>query len=254
MRQRVARRNMLVLPRERVQRMMSEKTKKLVIVGMGTTARRILRFVQGYNLYEVVGFAVNAAYKNCDEFFGFPVYALEELTEEQRREYCYFVAVQWNHLNAQRRHIFEECTAMGLELVNLISPLASTYAGEIRGVNCWIQDFVVMQTGAVVGDDCIVAAGALLGNESLVGSHCFIGAHGAVGGNAHIGEQCFVGINATVFPRVEIGKKCILGAATAVKRNVPDFSRYSTSSDNIVIKTYSEFEVEGKLVAGMSRR
>lgn len=233
---------------------MPEKTKKLMIVGMSTTARRVLKFVQGYNLYEVAGFAVNAAYKNCDEFLGFPVYALEDLTEEQRRGYCYFVAVQWNRLNSQRRHMFEECMTMGVELVNLISPLASIYAGEIRGVNCWIQDFVVMQTGAVVGADCIVAAGALLGNESLVESHCFIGVHAAVGGNAHIGEQCFVGINATVFPRVEVGKKCILGAATAVKRNVPDFSRYSTSSDNIVIKTYSESEIESKLIAGMSRR
>ncbi|MCQ2366111.1 MAG: hypothetical protein MJ056_02965 [Akkermansia sp.] len=225
-------------------------SKKLIIIGIGSTGRRILNFVRAHRLYDVAGFAVNAAYKTADEFQGLPLHALEGLSERERREHCFFVAVQWNHLNAQRRHMYEECTGMGLELVNLISPLASTYAGEIRGRNCWIQDGVVLQTGAVVSEDTIVAAGALLGNDCSIGSHCFVGAHAAIGGMARIGEQTFVGINATVFPGTTVGRKCILGAATAIKRNVPDFSRYSTASDNIVIKTYTEEEVEDKLVSG----
>ena len=47
---------------------------------------------------------------------------------------------------------------------------------------------------------------------------------------------------------VVFGKKCIIGACVAVKRNMPDFSKYSTSSENIVLKQYNEQEIEDKLL------
>ncbi len=73
-------------------------------------------------------------------------------------------------------------------------------------------------------------------------------------GGTTIEEQSFVGLNATVFDDTKIGKKCIIGACTAVKRNMPDCSRYVTSSDNIVIKQYSEDEIESKLIFSKNKR
>lgn len=227
-----------------------EKQKDLILIGTGGTALRIMSFVQAHNLYRVVGFAVNEAYLKETEFAGLPVYALERLSEEQTRDCAFFIAVQWNYLNAQRRKMYEDACARGLRLVNLISPMSVVCAATLEGTNCWIQDFVVLQRGVRIGANTFVAAGAWVGNDTVVGPHVFIGAHASVCGKCVIGEQTFVGVNATVFPGSNVGRKCIVGAGAVVRRNVPDFTRCSVAPEALVQKQYSEDVIESKLVSG----
>ena len=39
---------------------------RLIIIGLSTTAEHVLSFVNYYDLFEVVGFAVNKDYKDAD--------------------------------------------------------------------------------------------------------------------------------------------------------------------------------------------
>lgn len=220
----------------------------LVIVGLSATSRLAYSFVQSHGLFNVIGFAVNEQFKDVDEYCGLPVYGLENLNEEIGNcDFSVFVALLWNHLNADRRQVYEFCKQKGYRLANLISPLA-VVRSEIKGDNCWIHDHVVIQNGTRLGSDIAIMQGSLIGADAVVESHCFFGAHSILAGGCTIGEQSFVGLHATVFDDTHIGKKCIIGACTAVKRNMPDFSKYVTSSDNIKIKEYSEDEIESKLV------
>ncbi len=221
---------------------------KLVIIGLSATSRLSFSFVQSHNLYEVVGFAVNEHYKDCEEFCGLPVYTLERLNEEVGiKDYYVFVAMLWNHLNADRKKVYEFCKQKGYKMANLVSPLA-VVRSVITGDNCWLHDHVVIQNNTVLGSDIAIMQGTLIGADAEVGSHCFFGAHSILGGGCTLGEQSFVGLHATVFDDTHIGNKCIVGACTAVKRNMPDYSKYVTPSDNIVIKQYNAEEIENKLV------
>ncbi len=221
---------------------------KLIIVGLGTNARHVYEFVKYYKLYEVVGFAVNNAYKSADSFYDLPVYTLENLNEEYgRNDFVVFVALLWNHLNRDRKQLYDYCKSRGYKMVNLISP-KSIIRGDILGDNCWIHDFVIIQNDAKLESNIAIMAYSLIGADTRVSSHCFFGARSVLGGGSTIGEQSFVGINATVFDDTTIGKKCIIGACTAVKRNMPDFSRFVTKSEDIIIKQYPEEEIEDKLV------
>lgn len=221
---------------------------KLIIVGLGTNARHVYEFVKYYDLYEIVGFAVNNIYKTSDNFYGLPVYSLENLTKEYgSNDFVVFVALLWNHLNRDRKQLYDYCKSKGYKMVNLISP-KSVIKGDILGDNCWVHDFVIIQNYAKLESDIAIMAYSLIGADTHVSSHCFFGARSVLGGNSIIGEQSFVGINATVFDDTTIGKKCIIGACTAVKRNMPDFSKYVTKTEDIIIKQYSEGEIEDKLV------
>ena len=142
---------------------------------------------------------------------------------------------------------------MGYECANLISPHANV-RGVIEGDNCWIHDFVVIQNNARIQSDVAIMAFTLIGANTVVEPHCFFGARSLLGGGSSIGEQSFVGINATIFDDTKVGKKCIVGACTAVKRNMPDFSKYVTPSDTIIIKQYTEEEIENKLVFSANER
>lgn len=227
---------------------------KLIIVGISTTARHALSFIRMYKLYDVIGFAVNEEYKTKEEFCGLPVYSLENLREECKiQEFSIFIAVLWNHLNRDRKELYDKCKSYGYSFVNLISPLA-VIRGNLKGDNCWIHDYVVVQNDAVIESDVLLMAYVLIGADTHVGAHCFFGARSLLGGGCVIGEQSFVGLNATIFDDTHIGKKCLVGACSAVKRNMPDFSKYVTSSADIVIKQYSENEIEDKLVFFKNRR
>ncbi len=222
--------------------------KNLIIVGTSVNAKHVYKLVTSYDMFNVIGFAVNREFKKNEEFLGLPVIELEDLDKKIDKENTLlFVALLWNRLNADRKKLYLELKSQGYKFANIVSPKASI-RGEIIGDNCLIHDYVVIQNDAFIGNNVAIMAYSLIGDHCKIDDHCFIGAKATVGGGSKIGEQTFVGINCTVFDKTTVGKKCILGACTAVKRNVPDFSLYKTSSE-IVIKQYSELEIEEKLVA-----
>lgn len=221
---------------------------KLIIIGTGKTAIHAYEFIQMYNIFDVVGFAVNSKFRETENLRGLPVYSLENLNSEyQDSDFQVFVAILWNRLNSERKGVYEYCKAKGYNLVNLISP-HSIVRGKIVGTNCWIHDFVVVQDNATIDSNVFIMAHSVIGSNSQIAPHCFFGTHSILAGGCTIGEQTFMGMNSTVFDDTQIGRKCIIGACTAVKRNMPDFSKYSTSSENIVIKQYTESAIEDKLL------
>ena len=226
----------------------------LIIVGVSTTARHVFSFVKMYELYNIIGFAVNSQYKTCDEFCGLPVYTLEHLKDEcKEQEFSVFVAVLWNHLNRDRKEMYEMCKSYNYKMVNIISPYA-IIRGNIKGDNCWIHDYAIIQNEAQLESDIAIMAYTLIGADTHVASHCFFGARSLLGGGSSIGEQSFVGLNATIFDDTCIGQKCLIGACTVVKRNMPDYSKCVTTSENIVFKQYTHNEIEEKLVFSKNKR
>lgn len=220
----------------------------IIIIGLSRTALHVYEFVKMYKLYNVLGFAVNEQFKDKDTFCGLPVYSLENLKEEcLQKDFCVFVALLWNHLNRDRKELYLYCKSQGYKLANIVSPTA-IIRGRLNGDNCWIHDYVVIQNGAELDSDIAIMAYTLIGAGTRVGAHCFFGARSILGGGSSIGEQSFVGLNATIFDDTKIGLKCIIGACTAVKRNMPDNSKYVTSSDNIIFKQYDKDVIENKLV------
>lgn len=228
--------------------------KDLIIIGTSKTANYAYEFVKYHNLYNIVGFAVNKEYRKFDHYNGLPVFTLENLEEEYGgSEFCVFVALFWNHLNRDRKTLYNYCKKKSWELVNLISPTA-IIRGNIIGDNCWIHDYAVIQHNATIESNVIIMTQSDIGPNTHVASHCFLGTKSILGGGSTIGEQSFVGFNAVIFDDTTVGNKCIIGACTAVKRNMPDFSKYTTTSDNIVIKQYSENEIEDKLNFLLNKR
>lgn len=221
--------------------------KKLLIIGTGITAKHVYDFVSDYQLYQVVGFAVDGKYKKTDYFCNLPVYEIEETDRNfQKDEIEVFIAVLWNRLNAERRDLYYRFKEKGYTMANIISPTA-VIRGKIAGDNCWIHDYVVIQSDAVIHSDCLLMAYVLVGANAILGAHCFLGTKSTVAGGSTVGEQCFIGINCTVFDDTKIGEKCILGACSIVKRNVESYSIVKTKIDFVTQIQLDEQCIEEKL-------
>ena len=222
---------------------------KLIIIGTNTTARHVYEFIKGYELYDILGFAVDKKYLDKDEFCGNPVYAIEDLSRIfNKNDVKLFVAILWNALNSDRRKLYERLKKEEYQFANIISPTAIVRGSISEGSNCWIHDYVVVQPGAKIEENCMLMAFTLIGANSQIGAHCFTGTKSTVAGNCIVGEQSFVGINCTVFDDTKIGKKCILGACSVVKRNVEDFSVVKTDVKSMQVINVGEEKIESKLL------
>lgn len=227
---------------------------RVVIIGTSITALHVFEFINYYELFQVIGFAVDDEYRTGDTFQGLPLYSISQLPQilDLQADYV-FVAMLWNHLNADRKKVYNKVKDMGLKCANLISPTA-IIRGRIEGDNCWFHDYTIVQNDAIIESNVMVMAYSLIGAHAHVKPHCFLGAKCTVAGGCTVGEQTFVGINSTIFDDTEIGNRCIIGACTAVKRDMPDNSKWVTASDNIVVKQYDENEIENKLQSKLNVR
>lgn len=220
---------------------------KLIIVGIGATAVRVYNIVKMYDLYDVIGFAIDSEYIKEKTFMDLPIHDLHDIKRiSETNDALVFVAIFWNNLNKDRRTVYERLKNQGIKFANIISPTA-IIRGRINGGNCWINDYVVVQSNVDIAEDIFIMDTALIGNETKIGAHTFIAPSGKVGGGAELGEQCFVGINAVVFDDTKIGNRCIIGACTAIKRNLPDNTVCKVAVANTVTKEYSPEVIESKL-------
>jgi UDP-3-O-[3-hydroxymyristoyl] glucosamine N-acyltransferase len=228
--------------------------KNLIIIGISSTAEHIYHFIKEYDLFNIIGFAVDAEYKTFNRFLNEPVFSIEELDSAINKENDFlFVAMLWNRLNADRKFVYNRLKDKGFKFANIISPTAKI-RGILSGDNCWFHDYTIVQHNAEIGSNIAVMAFSLIGANAKIGSHSFLGAKSTVGGKAIVGEQCFIGINSTVFDERVIGNKCIVGADTSVKRDTPNNTSCKIANDSIIIKTYSEDEIEGKLMFSKNKR
>lgn len=226
----------------------------LYIFGISTTARSIWKFVGDYNLFNIKGFVVDAAYKTCDTYCGLPVFELENLPESfDKDKDLLFIAMEWDRLNAVRKNIYLRLKKEGFRFANIISPHALLHS-DIEGENCWICDKVVIENDVIIHDNVFVKTGATIAHFSEVGAHAFIGANSFTAGNCKIGEQTYLGICSTIFNSVKVGSKCLVGACVYVKRNLADNSVIKTKNDEFVITQFNEEEIESKLLASIKIR
>ena len=221
---------------------------KLVIIGVSETAERILYFCEHYHLYDVIGFSVDSKYRKYETFHNRPVWDLEKLNEHiDKDEVKIFVAIFWNHLNGDRRRLYERLKVEGYQFANIISPKASV-RGNI-GDNCWLMDFVIVQEGATVGNNVIMADFCHIANMAVISNHVFCGVRSSLMGGVRIGEQTFIGTGASVLESIMVGEKCVVGACTYVKQDIKPCSVIKADVSNNIVKHYSEDEIENRMLA-----
>ncbi len=199
---------------------MTGTKEKLVIVGDGETAELAYSYFKADPLYEVVGFATEAAHKRNQVLFGLPVVDFETIEKQfNPKSHLAFVAISCTYLNRLRRRLFEQTKKKGYRLTSYISPHAVIGEDVSVGENCFILENTVIQRGVEIGDDVTIWSGSSVGHRSKLGSHCFLAIHVAVSGFCYIGEGALLGVNSCTVGNVKVGDDCIVGAGAVIIKN-----------------------------------
>ncbi len=188
---------------------------KLVIFGTGDIAQLAHFYFSEDSSYQVVAFAVDAAYLKEPLFCDLPVVAFEDVARLYPPDaHEFFVALSYSKLNALRKEKYLAAKAMGYKLASFVSSQATMLSRFPVGENCFIFEDNTIQPFVAIGNNVTVWSGNHIGHHSVIKDHCFISSHVVISGGVEIGEQCFVGVNSTLRDHIKIGDRCVIGAGS----------------------------------------
>lgn len=202
---------------------MSDKRKKLVVVGCGETAALADEYFTYDSEYEVCAFAVDSMFLKDDEYLGRPLISIEELVEKfPSSTYDAFVAAGYGKLNREREMLCCRIKSLGYKLASYISSRASVWCNATVGENCMILEGCSVQAFASVGDGVIMWTGARVCHRSIIKNFCFLATNVSVSGFCEIGERTFVGAGVAVADNVQIGSDDFIVVGSVVKKSIPN--------------------------------
>jgi sugar O-acyltransferase (sialic acid O-acetyltransferase NeuD family) len=200
-----------------------ENGQRVVVVGAGEQADIAYEYFTHDSPHEVVGFAVDAAYRDSDDHQGLPAVDLERLAEHfPPGEHRAFVAIAAQQLNRVRRRLFDVVKAQGFECVSFVSPHAFVWHNVKIGENCLIFENNVLQHEVSVGDNCVLWSGNHVGHQTSIEEDVFMASHVVVSGYCRIGARSFVGVNSTFGDSVEIAADSVIGAGAVVVKTIAE--------------------------------
>jgi sugar O-acyltransferase (sialic acid O-acetyltransferase NeuD family) len=196
------------------------KNKQLIIVG-ATVSAKIARFYFDRDTdYEVIAYAVQAAFRKVEYFDGLPVLSLEELpTTYPPEKFDCFVAVGYSKMNSVRERLYKITKSLGYSLPNYISPKCNYLSSEKIGDNNFILEDNTIQPYVKIGSNNVLWSGNHLGHDVKIGDNNFISSHVVISGFTIIGNNCFIGVNSTLRDSIEIADNNLIAAGAIIMNN-----------------------------------
>lgn len=193
------------------------KTRKLVIVGDSAFAEVAYEYFTHDSTYEVVAFAVEAAYLSKSTLFGLPVVAVEEL--EQRfppSEVEFYAALVYTKLNRLRTRLYQAMKDKGYRPASYVSSRAFVWPNVSLGEHCFIFEDNTVQAFAKIGNNVVLWSGNHIGHHSEIEDNCFISSHVVVSGFCKVGANTFMGVNATLGNNLSVGQDNWIGPSVTL--------------------------------------
>ncbi|WP_299893236.1 acetyltransferase [uncultured Ruegeria sp.] len=221
-------------------------TTPLLIVGAGEFADIAHEYFSTDSDYEVVGFAVEAAYRESDTHRGLPLVDVESIEERfDPTTIQTHVAVTNTQLNRVRERLVELMRNKGYRFANYVSSHAFVWRTAQLGDNVFVFENNVVQHGVKIGDGVVLWSGNHVGHQSQIEDFCFLSSHVVVSGYCKIGRRSFVGVNAAFADNIEIGEDCFVGLGAVVNKSFKDPGQLLTGhpAEPSRVSTYRYFKL-----------
>jgi sugar O-acyltransferase (sialic acid O-acetyltransferase NeuD family) len=196
---------------------------RLLIIGDGEFGEIAYEYFTHDSPYEVVAFAVEAAYRDKERLFDCPVIDFEDITDYYPpAENSAFVAITNTQLNRVRRRLYDATKDLGYAMATYVSSHAFVWRNVEIGDNSFIFENNVLQYHVKVGSNTVLWSGNHVGHRTTIGDHVFVTSHVVISGYCTIGDSCFLGVNSTLGDHVSIPPDCIIGMGSSVVKDLVD--------------------------------
>ena len=206
---------------------MSNKEKKLVIIGDSSFAQIAYEYFTYDSPYEVLGFAVESEFRKQDSLFGLPVIDFEKIESHfSNKSHEVFVATTFVQLNRVRTRLYLAAKEKGYKIASYISSKAFCWRNVKLGENIFIFEDNTVQPFVEISNNVILWSGNHIGHHSIIKDNCFISSHVVISGHCEIEESCFIGVNATIANNIKIAKDCLIGMGAVINKSTEENKVY----------------------------
>jgi sugar O-acyltransferase (sialic acid O-acetyltransferase NeuD family) len=205
------------------------KSKKLFIIGDSAFAEVAYECFTCDSEYEVIGFAVEAAFRTKDSLFGLPVIDLEGAQGYYKpSEVEFYAALVYSNLNRLRTRLYLAAKAMGYKPASYISSAAFVWRNVQFGEHCFVFENNTLQPFVTIGDNVVLWSGNHIGHHSVIDGNCFISSQVVISGFCIIGKNSFIGVNASIGNNVNIAEDNWIGPGVVLVSNTGADQLYKT--------------------------
>lgn len=194
--------------------------KKIVLVGGGDFAKKVIRLIEKIGNYKIIGYTDN---NNMGTLFDIPYLGNDSVLVDVKKKYpdcCAALCLAGNlNLLNKKEIIISKLELLGYNFPMLISPYANIDITVKLSKGCLIFDGVYIDFETSIEQFSVINLNSTIGHNTTIGKFVVISPEVITGGGSSIGSYSFLGINSTIRPYVNITEKCIIGAGAVVTKN-----------------------------------
>jgi sugar O-acyltransferase (sialic acid O-acetyltransferase NeuD family) len=189
---------------------------KLAFIGGGGLAKEASEIAHQNN-FEIAGYFSDAKVSDRWDYLG--SFADIESHSDQLLFALCIGAVNSDGIK-RRRFLIDKFNNAGLKFVNLISPYAVISEGVKLGVGIIIAHKVVLSVDSLIDDFCLLNTGAVVGHDSYIGSNSIIAPLSFIAGNVRVEKDVLIAPNASILEGRTVGVGCVIGTGSSVYRDL----------------------------------
>lgn len=188
------------------------KNKKLFIIGDSAFAEVAYECFTYDSEYEVVGFAVEAAFRTKDTLFGLPIINLEDaISHHNPAEVEFYAALVYTNLNRLRTRLYSLAKDMGYQPASYISSAAFIWRNVELGEHCFVFENNTLQPFVKIASNVVLWSGNHIGHHSVIKENCFVASQVVISGFCTLERNSFIGVNVSIGNNVHIAEDNWIG-------------------------------------------
>ena len=197
---------------------------QVVIFGDSQLASLAHFYLKHDSPHTVVGFTVDANYRQAEQYEGLPLVPFEEVAQHFPPDaYRMFLPISFKKMNHLRRAKYEAAKHKGYQLISYVSSRATTWPDLNIGENCFIFEDNTIQPFVTIGDNCILWSGNHIGHHTVIKNHVFVTSHVVISGVCEIEDHVFLGVNATVRDETIVAEATLVGMGANIMKDTQPY-------------------------------
>jgi sugar O-acyltransferase (sialic acid O-acetyltransferase NeuD family) len=189
--------------------------KKIIIIGGGDFAKKIIRLIGRIGDYEIIGYT---DIEDRGTLFGVDYLGNDENVPNLFEKYnCANVAIGIGgniSLADAKRRIISRLVENNINFPSLISPNAFIEEDVIIGEGVVVFDNVFVDYGVRIGDFSVLNLNVTICHNTIISENVIFSPNSLATGGSEIGKNSFIGSNVTINPYIKIGSECIIGTGS----------------------------------------
>lgn len=199
---------------------------KTVLVFGATMFSAELAEILRYEGINVLGYVLDRSYKDCDEFYGLPVYDFESIESKVNvNDVEFALSLGYHQMNEHRKAKYDICKAKGYKVFSYVSPNAQVYSRKI-GEGSLILPGTYVGPYTELGLCNVVRPGTVLAHHDIIGDYNWIADGCTFGGGVRMNNFCFLGLGTTVRNEVTIADHTFVGAQSYISLDTKKCTPY----------------------------